>query len=120
MSKRIYITESAFSRLFENEGGLFANEYSDEENKKWSDNNKKKEIEKEKKETIKKKNAEKAQKAKERREKKAKEKAKQYDNAINTAFGYKKNLFSDEEPSKEERDKAKEYLRNNKTKKKNN
>lgn len=117
MSKRIYITESAFARLFENEGGLFANEYSDEENKKWSDNNKKKEIEKE---TIKKKNAEKSKKAKERREKKAKEKAKQYDNAINTAFGYKKNLFSDEEPSKEERDKAKEYLRNNQTKKKNN
>ena len=54
MSKRIYITESAFSRLFENEGGLFANEYSDEENKKWSDNNKKKEIEKEKKRNNKK------------------------------------------------------------------
>lgn len=120
MPKKIYIAESAFSRLFENEGGLFASEYSEEENKKWSDNNKKKEAEKEKKEAIKKKNAEKAKQAKERREKKAKEKAKQYDNAINIAFGYKKNLFSDEEPSKEERDKAKEYLKNNQSKKKNN
>lgn len=113
MGKKIFITESSFIRLFEKEGGLFADEYSDEDNKKWSENNKKKEADKKKKEEENKKKTEKKLKAKEKREKNKKIKLQKLDNAFNTAFGYKKDLFSDEAPSDEERKNAKDFLKKN-------
>lgn len=107
---KILISESSFNRLFEKIGGLFSDEYSDEDNKKWSENNKKKEEKEKKKTEQKKKRAE----NKIKRDLKKKENEKKYDQALDIAFGYKKDLFSDDAPSKEERDKAKDFLKKNK------